>query len=271
MALTDNLPRIFYRFTTHLIYMLGVPLFFLSFMLIYRPGRMVQFFDTGRGLFSFNLTMLFCIMLVVMISSRLSLFFARKEFTLTMLRHSIWCIGEIVLCSMFFSLYIYLMYLHKMPYFEVLGQCVPYMFCILVYPYVILIFVFMDLGRKEEAFEQTDRDTVIRFMDNTKKLKFAITASAVYYIVAEENYVRIYYLEGSGMKEYVLRSSMKSLEELVTKHGMVRCQRSFFVNPSHVRVLRRDKEGSIVAELDMPVSKTIPVSKRYYDALASLL
>ena len=61
---------------------------------------------------------------------------------------------------------------------------------------------------------------------------------------------------------------MKSLEELMQKHGLLRCQRSYYINPNHIKVLRRDKEGMISAELDVANQKSIPVSPKYYEAVA---
>ena len=55
------------------------------------------------------------------------------------------------------------------------------------------------------------------------------------------------------------------------KHGIIRCQRSYFVNPRHVTVLRRDKEGFIQAELDVNNSKPVPVSPKYYEQLSKML
>ena len=64
---------------------------------------------------------------------------------------------------------------------------------------------------------------------------------------------------------------MRAIEEGLQKHGIVRCQRSFFVNPRRVKVLRRDKEGVIVAELDFADTKAVPVSPKYYQELNSKL
>jgi DNA-binding LytR/AlgR family response regulator len=63
---------------------------------------------------------------------------------------------------------------------------------------------------------------------------------------------------------------MRGIEELMAKHGIIRCQRSYFVNPRHVTLLRRDKEGFILAELDVR-NKTVPVSPKYYEQLSKLL
>ena len=64
---------------------------------------------------------------------------------------------------------------------------------------------------------------------------------------------------------------MKTLEPQLLKHGIIRCQRSFFINPRHVTALRKDREGLIVAELDIRDARTIPVSPNYYDNLSKLL
>ena len=88
---------------------------------------------------------------------------------------------------------------------------------------------------------------------------------------AEENYVSIHYMEGEKEKEYSLRQSMRGIEELMSKHGIVRCQRSYFVNPRHVTVLRKDKEGMIQAELDVNGSRPVPVSPKYYEDLNKML
>ena len=124
-------------------------------------------------------------------------------------------------------------------------------------------------GQKEET--ATYDDTLMRFVDNTQRVKLMIASSAVLYIKAEENYVHIRYMEGDRLKEYALRASMKSLEELMNKHGLIRCQRSYFINPQHVKVLRRDKEGMITAELNNTQAPPIPVSPRYYEQLTKWL
>ena len=79
------------------------------------------------------------------------------------------------------------------------------------------------------------------------------------------------YLEGELHKEYSLRQSMRGIEELMEKHGIIRCQRSYFVNPRHVKVLRRDKEGLIQAELDVSGIRPVPVSPKYYEDLSKML
>jgi DNA-binding LytR/AlgR family response regulator len=129
----------------------------------------------------------------------------------------------------------------------------------------VLNLAFAYVGEKEK--EVVD-ESLMRFVDNTQKLKLMIASPAVLYVEADENYVHVRYMEGERVKDYPLRASMKSLEELMLKHGLLRCQRSYYINPQHIKVLRRDKEGMISAELDVANQKSIPVSPKYYEAVA---
>jgi DNA-binding LytR/AlgR family response regulator len=109
------------------------------------------------------------------------------------------------------------------------------------------------------------------FYYNFHNLKIVLTAPAILYIAAEENYVHIYYLENGRVKEYCLRSSMKALDELCQDNGLIRCHRSFYINPVHVKVLRKDRDGIMYAELDADDIRHIPVSKTYYGRLSDML
>ncbi|MBR3798392.1 MAG: LytTR family transcriptional regulator [Bacteroidales bacterium] len=223
----------------------------------------------GRGIMAFNTTMLFCILFGVLLISRLLLYVLRRLFVPTWLAYSLWIFGEVLVASLFMALYVTLMYHGEYPYFDVVGLCLFFNLIVLSLPYVIISLSVVaseanDVGEPSEG-------GLIRFHDNTQKLKLVVAADALMYVKAEENYVRIKYLENGVIKDYVLRNTMKSLEPTLQKYGMVRCQRSFFVNPKHVKVLRKDKQGVVVAELNASGADTIPVSPKYYDALERLL
>ena len=78
-------------------------------------------------------------------------------------------------------------------------------------------------------------------------------------------------MDADRVKEFMLRASMKSVENTVANHGLIRCHRSYFVNPKFVKLLRKNREGMISAELLHPEVPSIPVSKQYYDTIAALL
>ena len=98
-----------------------------------------------------------------------------------------------------------------------------------------------------------------------------VSSDAILYIQSEENYVRIIHLDNGRVREFTLRSSMRALEELLQRHGLVRCHRSYFINPDRVEMLRKDANGYFQARLDREGIEPIPVSKRYYEAVTARL
>ena len=138
------------------------------------------------------------------------------------------------------------------------------------YDEYLLIGLSLRLSDKNKSQKTAEENTRIRFYDERKNLKLVVLANNILYIEAEENYVRIYYTENGKTKDYLLRSSMKKIEELCQLNGLTRCHRSYFVNAAHVRVLAKDKDGFIYAELEN-LEKRIPVTKRYYENLSNLL
>lgn len=264
-----QLPSIFGKLKSQLLYILGIPMFFLSFVLIYQPSTIYNLLDMGQDMLSFNATIIMCIILGVMIISRTLMLVLYQQLRIDWWRFAVWEVAEIIMMGLFMALYLTLMYQGTFPYFHMVGQSTYSLLLITIYPYVIFNLAMAFAHQKEES--ATYDDTLMRFQDSTQRIKLMIASSAVLYIKADENYVHICYMEGERLKEYPLRASMKSLEELMRKHGLIRCQRSYYINPQHIKVLRRDKEGMITAELNTPNTKPIPVSPRYYDELAKWL
>ena len=278
-----GIPVIFRKFWPQMLYFSVVPVFFVAFVLLYKPASICSFLDMDRGQLSFNVTISACIIFGVLLGFRLAFYLLRRAMDLEWDLYITWCIAEMFVCSAFLSLYFVLRYRGAIPYFDVLGYCLAIVFSILVYPY-IAVTMSLALNKSGERALAGD-DDLIRFQDENKRVKLVIASSAVLYIMARENYVQIFYLDGERIKDYVLRTSMKGIEELITSKGLTRSHRSYFVNPKHIEVLRRDKDGQMVALLDVPASAaplssgisissgavSIPVSKRYIDAIASIL
>ena len=249
-----------------LIHIFVVPVFFLGFILVYESHWMLRFLDTGMG-YVINALLLTVIFLGILCASRIPMTVFRKKMRLSWWQYALWSFAEVVVFCCFAALYMALVY-GDYGYFPALGQCMRIVYSIMPYPYIIIAILFA-LIRPDEV--KTADEDLVRFADSTGRLKLVIAHDVILYIEAQENYVSIHYLEGEQNKEYTLRQSMRGIEELMERHGIIRCQRSYFVNPRHVKVLRRDKEGFIQAELDITNSKSVPVSPKYYEQLSKLL
>lgn len=266
---------IFRGLGTQIVYTVTIPMFFFVFILLYSPFDCKDFLSSGRDLFAFNTTLLTAVLLVFMACTRSAFYFIWRKREISIVKYAFWCLGEAVAAAFFMALYLYLMDRSAMPYFSVLGKCVMLAILVSIFPYLVLTLLLCiktNLLKDgcDKTYAQNEDNSLIRFVDGSQRLKLAIAASAVVYVEAEENYVRIHYLEGGLLKEYVLRNSMKTVESIVSRFGLVRSHRSFIVNPSHVKLLRKDKEGMIVADFDVEAS-AVPVSKKYYDNLVNLL
>ena len=91
------------------------------------------------------------------------------------------------------------------------------------------------------------------------------------FIKSEDNYVQIHYVDRNMTKKFMLRSSMRALEDDLSKKGLVRCHRSYFINPLYIKIVHKDEAGLIVAELKQDGFESIPISRKYQDAITKLL
>ncbi len=259
---------IFRKFVPQLLHMIVLPIFFFAFMLIYSPMEIETFL--GREWFGVHLTIISCIVMFCAAVTRIAYYFIPMRLNYTL--YVFWCLLEIIFTSFFVALYVWLIQKKTMPYFEFVTGSFQYIFLSQIFAYVILALSMRIYEYHNKPLsENLSSVQRMRFYDNLHNLKIVLTPSSVLYISAEENYVNIYYMENGRVKEYSLRSSMKAIDELCQDNGLMRCHRSFYINPAHVKVLRKDRDGIMYAELDADDVRHIPVSKTYYGRLSDML
>ena len=265
--------RTFYKMPSNVLFFTVVPIFYFLFVLAYDPFHISEFLAVEQGRYTLNLLICSLIVLGVMALSRMLLYLLRRVLDLGWSLYILWCVGEVVTCGLLMSIPMGIGWAGVRTYFSTMSLCVLYTAGILVFPLSILtlaIQVYV-LERRPSVAPVVDERTLIRFYDEQKRLKLAVSSESILYIEADDNYVHIVHLDNGRARDYVLRSSMRALEESLARHGLVRCHRSFFINASHVDLLRKDANGYALAQLDKDGVKPIPVSRRYYDAVIALL
>lgn len=271
----DTTLRVSKGYKNQVKYAFLLPAFFIFFMSVYDPFSFKEMMNVGGKTTTFHLLMLSSIMIGVLSITRLVFSALYKYVPFKWWHYVLWCLGEVLVTAFFFALYISLFYLKSggMPYFSALSYSFKIIFLTLVYPYIIAIATRV-IKNKSTDLENTVKEpeeTLIKFRDEHKRLKLTIDPSAVLFIEADENYIKINYLDNDKTRVYQLRNSMKSFEEDAARHGFVRCHRSYYVNPRHVKLLSRGKDGVIYTEFIREGVGRIPVSKRYYQNLADML
>ena len=268
------IPRAFYKMPVQTVFITVTPIFYFLFILAYSPFQEPEgFLNAQGGHFTLNLIIGTLIVLGVVALSRVLLFLLKRVLDLNWPLYVLWCLGEAVVSGLFLSIPLGIGWAGVKPYFTVMLLCVVYNASILVYPLALLSMgvQLSVLSRRADAAPLVDERTLVRFRDEQKRLKLVVSSESLLYIEAEENYVHIVHLDNGRVKDFALRSSMRQLEEPLMRHGLVRCHRSYFLNPLHVDLLKKDANGYALAQLDRDGVKPIPVSKRYYEAVTSLL
>lgn len=265
----NNRQRIFFGGYSFVLHSVVVPLFAFVFVILYRPFGMESVLQMDNASYSFNATILLCIVFGSVALMRMILFFLRGKMPVSGFVYALWCLGELAVTALFVSLYITLMLGGDAGFFEVAGKSFGALFGICIYPYSLIFMGFMLYA--ERTKEEVDPSTLVKFYDEYKKLRFVIASDAIVFIKSEENYVQIHYLDHSKPKKFVLRSSMRALEEQMAHHGLVRCHRSYFINPDYIKMIRKENYGVVCAELTEESYEPIPISRKYQQEIMQLL
>lgn len=272
--------RLLGKYSSQLWYIVLIPLFFLVFVIGYKPFNIENsvlcsypaVWAGENGRYQFNIVMIMCIILMVLVLSRTLLYLLRRSLSKDGGNYFIWISGEFLAMTLFTALYVTLITKGAMTYFNALLYSFIFLLAVLIFPYaVITLSQLLKSAGTSKAAIVDDTSSRVRFYDDKHTLKFVIAASAILYIEAQENYVRIYYMDADQVKSYQLRATMKKLEESLTSNDLIRCHRSYFINPSHIHALRKDKDNYIYAEIDDLAHTAIPISKKYYDVVSEQL
>ena len=217
-------------------------------------------------------------MLVVVVSRLIMLAYTKKN-DLYLWQYLIWILVEIVAMSLFYTLFS--KYIPKeglnRDILEIFRQSTINTSLVLLLPYAILWLYFswrdknnlLEKLAKAEPNVEVAKKNLVAFSDEKGELKISIMLENLLYVDSADNYATIHYLNKSKLSHYLIRNSLKWMEENLTKDSpLVRCHRSYIVNLDKVKVLRKTKEG-IFLELDTDNTPDIPVSKTYYERVMS--
>lgn len=262
------LPKVFLKFRQQIMHFLVLPIFLFLFLILYKPFNLADTLTLKHGSYAFNCSMIMSITFLVVLVSRLFLWGVRNVTDFKRRTYLLWCICEIVVSAFFIAMYVTLMSGGAYVYIDVFPIVLTELSAILIFPYLILTLLLESDFLARYNMEDPEDLSKIRFYDDKHNLKFVADSKTVLYIESHENYCSIFYTEGGKVKNFLLRGTMKRMEEDCSKFGILRCHRSYFVNVGRVKVLRKEREGYNVAELDIPGIESIPITPRYYQSIA---
>lgn len=137
---------------------------------------------------------------------------------------------------------------------------------------VVITNQFYLLKKKVQRLETSPQDTTpnepveipkeIEFESENKTEYFTLFLEQLILIKSANNYIEIIYKQNDEIRKKLIRSTMKSTENLLQKYPeIIRCHRSCMVNKNYIKKVSRGSDGLTLNLFDYP--QEIPVSRQY--------
>lgn len=253
------------------LFVIFTAIFALVFINIYAPFGLDTWYEvTELQLFFYSSIVILIGMLVIVISRILMLKFSKIK-TLKYGVYALWIAGEILAMALVYTLIQKFFLDDQREFIPAFKKSIQITALVIMLPYIILwlYLSWREQNRKLNNLKiRVVTDNVphglIPFRDEKGILKFSVRIEDLLYIEAADNYAAVHYIDQNKISKYLIRSSMKKLEEELSDIGLIRCHRSFIVNFEKIKIIEKDKEG-LKLELDHPLKISLPVSKTYID------
>lgn len=273
--MNEKIPAYLFEKKNSISMILFTALFALFFINLFQPFGSRNWYPgvSDAKYFAFSSLIIITGMLVVVIS-RVILTYRSKRHPILYWHYGLWILAEITAMSIFYTLFAQFfpkdgvtrdisVSFRQSLYNTALVLLLPYAISLLYFSWKEKSAMLEHLG--EEKGADGAARMLIAFPDEKGELKISIVAENLLYIESADNYAIIHYLNKSKLSHYLLRNSLKRLEEMLSATPVVRCHRSYMVNLDKVKILKKEK-GGIMLELDEVNTPDIPVSKTYYES-----
>jgi hypothetical protein len=244
-------------------------LFALVFINIYSPFGADKWYNvTQLQFFTFSSLIILTGVLVVVIS-RVIMFHLAKRRPILVWQYLMWILAEVLSMAGAYAGFEKFLLKDARPFLDLVRISSRNTALVLLLPYSVLWLYFSWRDKKEQIERLADAQTLppssrnmIPFYDDKGILKFSVKKENLLYLESAENYVSICYINKDKVSKYLLRDTLKKIEETFSGTEIIRCHRSYMVNFEKVKVIRRDKDGLMLG-FDNPLVTDIPVSKTY--------
>lgn len=206
--------------------------------------------------------------LVVVISRVIMYHRVKSGIQLTVLKYIQWVAVEIFCMALFYTLYEIFFIPEPRIILIAFRKSLLNTSLVLLLPYGLmwLYLSWKDKDKQLQALAQSaevgPQKLMIPFKDEKGTLRISIKPTDLLYLQGSDNYVTLYYNTQSKPSKFLLRTTLKKLEEDLSDISILRCHRSYMVNIEKVKLVRKDKDG-LILELDTLPPIDIPVSKTY--------
>ena len=126
------------------------------------------------------------------------------------------------------------------------------------YPLIVVFPTMISYLLTESDGDLVTSDEKITLVSDNAKSRFEVTVANLLYMKSAGNYVEVFYRSADEIKVILLRKKLSDIEREYSQH-LVRCHRSYIVNPSNIEQI---VSSSRTIRLEV-FGISIPVSKGY--------
>ncbi len=257
-------------------------LFSMVFINIYKPFGSEYWKDFSQTEFFLVSGIVVLSGVSILVISRIIMYFSVKCSPITYWQYFTWIVVEIAFVALIYSFISKFGYRLPNDFIELFYSAFLYTALVLFLPYSVtwLYFALQDAEKvikqitSEENFidlgvEKNEKNDLLHFKDDKGHLRFSVSIQNLLFIESSDNYLEINYLNKGKVTRFMLRNSMKVMEERLGSRSLMRCHRSYMINIEKIKVLRKDKEGLFMV-LDIEDVPDIPVSKSYTEKITQI-
>ncbi len=243
-------------------------LFALVFINIYSPFGADKWFNLTRFQFFTYSSLVILTGVLVVVVSRIIMYQVCKRRIINLGQFLMWIAAEVLAMALFYSIFEKFVLNDIRDFTHLVKMSARNTALVLLLPYSVAWLYLSWHDKKEqirilaEGLSTDPNPGMIPFYDEKSVLKLSVKKESLLYLEATENYITVCYLNKGKVSKYLLRATMKRMEENFAGTGIIRCHRSYMVNFEKVKVIRRDKDN-LKLELDHPDVTDIPLSKTY--------
>ena len=248
-------------------------IFALVFINIYSPFGADRWFNVTRLQFFTYSSLIILTGVLVVVISRIIMYYVSKKHSIMIWQFLFWIFAEVLSMAMSYALFEKYLLGDSRLFTDLVRISSRNTALVLLFPYSVSWLYFSWRDKKEQIERMTDGQIIpssvrnmIPFYDEKGILKFSVKKENLLYLESDENYVSICYINKDKVSKYLLRDTLKKIEETFSGSEIVRCHRSYIVNFEKVKVIRREKDG-LKLGFDNPLVTDIPVSKTYIDTV----
>jgi len=251
---------------------LVVFVFSVIFLNVFQPFNIARWYSDSGVIQFFRLSSYGFVIAIVFLFTQFPLrkFFKLYEFKFK--TYLLWLVIEFALINLAY------IFLYGNPignFMNDLGFSLKYTLLSIWLPYSFAILIVYYKNQRDEietlktkAIKPIEKRLLV-FKDENGKIKFSVQANDLLLLESTDNYVSVFYILQNKVQRKLLRNTLKNMEEMLKENAIVRCHRSFMVNPANVEFMQ--KEGKKLKLKLNHFDKQIPVSEKYSTPFLSFL